>query len=399
MKKLNKHQEQLLSVISFALFGGEKSGEKLSLETLKEANLQAVLTLVSQDKGVLSDFYISHAQTLVNNVRIDYEHTEVHKLMTKAHIPYVILKGSASASYYPEPMLRTMGDVDFLVNPSDLKRTDKILRENGFSPIENNKHSNHLAYRRAGFGVYSTWELHWKPVGIPNSVIGTKIEKYLSDIIDTAYRRETVECEYMLPSPFHHGLVMLLHVAEHLTSTGIGLRHLCDWAVFAAKFSDEEFCKMFEDKLKTVGLWRFAQLLTQLSIKYLNCPQKEWCGKGDDTYLEDMIIDIMSGGNFGIKDSKRVEQRKYMVDARRGTIDDTNPFKQALLTINEKTKQEFHVVSKLPILFPVGWMYVVGQYLIHVLQGKRQLVNVKDSIAGAAERKEIYKEFRLFEAE
>lgn len=399
MEKLNKYQEQLLSVISFALFGGEKSGEKLSLETLKEANLQAVLTLVSQDKSVLSDFYISHAQTLVNNVRIDYEHTEVHKLMTKAHIPYVILKGSASAAYYPEPMLRTMGDVDFLVKHSDLKRADKILRENGFCPIENNKHSNHLAYRRAGFGVHSTWELHWKPVGVPNSSIGTKIEKYLSDIIDNAQRRETVECEYMLPTPFHHGLVMLLHVAEHLTSTGIGLRHLCDWAVFVAKFSDEEFCEMFEDKLKTVGLWRFAQLLTQLSIKYLNCPNKTWCGTGDSAYLEEMISDIMSGGNFGVKDSKRVEQRKYMVNAQKRTIDNVNPFKQLLLTIHEKAKREFPIASKLPILYPIGWLYVVGQYLLHILQGKRQVVRVKDMIAGATERKEIYKEFRLFETE
>lgn len=46
---------------------------------------------------------------------------------------------------------------------------------------------------------------------------------------------------------------MLLHVAGHLINTGIGLRHLCDWAVFVAKFSDEGFCEMFEDKLKAVG--------------------------------------------------------------------------------------------------------------------------------------------------
>ena len=67
------------------------------------------------------------------------------------------------------------------------------------------------------------------------------------DIITSAERGNVSEVEYMVPTAFHHGLVMLLHVAGHLINTGIGLRHLCDWAVFAAKFSDEEFCEMFED--------------------------------------------------------------------------------------------------------------------------------------------------------
>ena len=55
-----------------------------------------------------------------------------------------------------------------------------------------------------------------------------------------------------MPSHFHHGLNLLLHTNQHLLGEGLGLRHLCDWAVFAAGFSDEEFRELFEEKLKAV---------------------------------------------------------------------------------------------------------------------------------------------------
>jgi len=399
MNNLKPYQMQLLDLVSFALFGGDKCDTLLTSEVLKEANQQAVLTLMKVEKETSPDFYLLHAQTLVNNVRIDYEHAEAHRLMMKAQIPYVILKGSVSASYYPEPLFRTMGDVDLLITKSDLPKADVILRENGFHPVEKNNHDCHLAYHRRTYGATSTWEVHWNPIGVPDGKAGARIEEYLADIITSAEHSTVSEGEYMVPTAFHHGLVMLLHVAGHLINTGIGLRHLCDWAVFASKFSDEEFCEMFEDKLKTVGLWRFAQLLTQLSVKYLRCPAKEWCGVGDDDYLEMMMVDIMNGGNFGVKDKNRINQAKLMTNTGKGKVDDTSLLKQLFLTMNEKARRGMPITAKVPFLLPVGWMYVGGRHLVRIMQRKRPGIDVKDMIAGAAERKEIYKEFRLFEAE
>ena len=399
MNNLISYQMQLLDLVSFALFGGEQCDIPLTPEVLKEANQQAVLTLMKVEKETSPDFYLMHAQTLVNNVRIDYEHAEAHRLMMKAEIPYVILKGSASAAYYPEPLFRTMGDVDLLIAKSDFHKTDAILRKNGFHPVEKNDNECHLAYHRRTYGATSTWEVHWKPNGIPSGKTGAKIETYLADIIAKAERRNISEGEYMAPTAFHHGLVMLLHVAGHLINTGIGLRHLCDWAVFVAKFSDEEFCEMFEDKLKEVGLWRFAQLLTQLSVKYLHGPAKRWCGVGDDDYLEMMMADIMNGGNFGVKDKNRINQAKLMTNTGKCKVDDTSLLQQLFLTMNQKAKLGMPITAKVPLLLPIGWLYVGGRHLVRIMQKRRPTIDVKDMIAGATERKEIYKEFRLFEAE
>lgn len=399
MKKIKSYQKQLLDLVSFSLFGGDKIQKSISNDVLKEADQQAVLTLLNLNKEELSDYYIANAQTTVNNVRIDCEHTEVHRLMTAANIPYVILKGSVSASYYPEPLLRTMGDVDLLIQASDLSKVDQVLRANDFEPIEKNDNECHLAYHRTVYGVTSIWEVHWKPNGVPNGNVGNQINEYLSDIITSARKYALSEGECMMPTPFHHGLVMLLHVAGHLINTGIGLRHLCDWAVFVAKFTDEEFCEMFEDKLKKVGLWQFAKLLTQLSIKYLHCPAKKWCGAGDDDYLEMMMVDIMDGGNFGKKDKNRINQAKLMTNTGKGKVDDTSLLKQLFLTMNEKARRGMPITAKIPLLLPVGWIYVGGRHLVRISKGKRPTIDVGNMITGATERKAIYKEFRLFEEE
>ncbi len=398
MNNLTPYQIQLLDLVSSVLFIKENKKIELNLENLREAKQHAVLSLVDVKKEEFPEVYNLRSHLLINNLRVEYEHAEADKILTEAGIPYVILKGMASAAFYPEPSLRTMGDVDLLVEKEMLNKVDEVLFRNGFEVVENNEHEYHVAYHRKKYGSTSIWEVHWKAPGIPVSSEGEKIQAYLSDIIECAEIKKIPEGAYMLPSAFHHGLVMLLHVAGHLINTGIGLRHLCDWAVFVATFSDEEFCSMFEERLKAVGLWKFAQLLAQLSIKYLGCPQKEWCGVSDEEYLDKMMQDIMDGGNFGVKDKNRINQAKLMTNTGKG-VDDTSLLKQFFLTMNDKAKRGMPIVAKVPILLPIGWIYVGGRHLLRMMQGRRPSIDVGNMISGATKRKEIYREFRLFEEE
>lgn len=63
---------------------------------------------------------------------------------------------------------------------------------------------------------------------------------------------------------------------HHLLGEGIGLRHLCDWAVFADSLKEKEFRSLFETKLKSIGLWKFACILSQVCYKYLHCHNLSW---------------------------------------------------------------------------------------------------------------------------
>ena len=199
-----------------------------------------------------------------------------------------------------------------------------------------------------------------------------------------------------MPDKFHHGLIILLHTANHLTNEGVGLRHLCDWAVFVNNFSNEEFINTFEKPLKETGLWRFAQLLTACSIKHLGCDQKAWVGETDDDLLDGIIADVLNGGNFGYKDTNRYNQIKYISDRKSGEKAKRSPIFQLFSSINQKTKKEFKFVNKSKFFLPIGWFFTVIKYLYLVVMGKRQLDGIS-TITGSKQRKEIYSQFRLFE--
>lgn len=95
-------------------------------------------------------------------------------------------------------------------------------------------------------------EMHFNLAGIPEGKPGELVREYSKDIYEKASLCRLNNGEAMLPSPFHHGLIILLHTCHHMTGEGIGLRHLCDWAVFVNSLSDDEFRQLFEDRLKKI---------------------------------------------------------------------------------------------------------------------------------------------------
>lgn len=376
-------QKEICSILSKNLFASDcvaAAGSDIAGQVLSEASAQAVLPLVAGEFSSCSAAAKAQIRAVIaKNMHIIYEHTELHELLTANRIPYVILKGSASASYYPNPILRTMGDVDFLVNPDDFSRAQELLESIGFVP-ENDYGAIHQAFRREG----SVWELHRSVNGIPEGETGNLLRSYLADIMDTAAERRTEYGSIRVPDSFHHGLILLLHTASHLTGEGIGLRHLCDWAVFVNSMDDAAFSALFQEKLRACGLWQFARVLTQLSTRFLGLPEKAWAGSCSDALLAALMEDIFTGGNFGQKDADRSGQIKYISNRGEGTVDGKNTVFQLWNTIGKKAASE-----------QISRLAVIRHYLALVASGKRKADSLR-TLSAAAQRKRIYAELALF---
>ena len=392
----------LLSLLSNALFDSpiEISGAVDWQAVYRESIAQSVAALAfsNLDKSILPEDVANEweemtYQVMMSNMQVDADHAKLHQILLSAKIPYVILKGDASAAYYPDPMLRAMGDVDFLIDKQNIGNVDLLLRKNGFEP----QPSNHECERAYHKGM-SVWELHWDVNGVPGGEVGETIHEYLSDMIERAEPVSLTNGEYLSPTPFHHGLVMLLHVARHMITGGIGLRHLCDWAVFVDRIGDK-FPELFEDKLKNVGLWRFAQLLTQLSVVYLKCPEQSWMGDLEHELLDALKDDLFAAGNFGHKDLNRADEAKFITSRRKGGVNDDSVLKQSILSANEIVRKHWKYADKVPIVYPVGWAFFGGRYAVRSLAGKRKKISVNELAKSAKTRKEIYQQMRLYKAE
>ena len=393
-------QNTILNLLSSAMFQKPfyADSEVDWKAVFDECKAQSVISLAFsalQKEEVPQNIY-AHWKALVNenlavNSKVSYAHTMLNDLLNQASIPYVILKGCASAEYYDDPLLRTMGDVDFLVSEKEIKQVDKLLKNQGFV-FNNSFHEIERAYEKEGVIL----ELHWSITGIPGGKTGERLESFFYDIFDKSELKHFDLAEYYSPSSFHHGLVMLLHVARHMITGGIGLRHFCDWAVFVDKVG-KDFVSLFEDKLKQVGLWRFAQIMTQFCTTYLGLPQQEWAGIAEKQLLAELKDDVFASGNFGHKDLSRADEAKFITSRKKGGVNNDSNLKQAVLSANEIVRRHWKFADKVPLVYPAGWAFFGGRYAIRSIAGKRDRLKVSALVKGADKRKEIYKSLKLFE--
>lgn len=390
--KLNKHEKILLDLLANGLFDARRNVDTDCPEMRSvwlEAYFQTV-TLIAFSGTDKSKGGKNINQALADNAKIDYEHTRIHEIMTEAGIPYMILKGYASALYYRDPLMRSMGDVDFLVDTRYLEAASEAMEKSGYEKTHKNRefHDVYIGNCRC--------ELHSEPAGIPKGVTGEKIRKYLADAIECSRELETEVGTVRVPSDFHHGLIILLHMCHHLTGDGLGMRHLCDWAVFTASLGEEKFLEMFEETLKDIGLWEAAKVMTAIACNYLGAPRMKWAENADKTVAFKILKDIFSGGNFGQKSPDRSHESLLISNKNEK---DVPMIKQLFRSANSIVYSNWHIARKIKILLPIGWIFFGGRYLIRSLFGKRPAVRVNKIAKEAAERKELYSKLKMFETE
>ena len=283
-----------------------------------------------------------------------------------------------------------MGDVDFLVDEKDIERACKALEENGLTrnPKE---HEKHLVY----YDENGNFEMHTTPAGVPKGKDGDNVRALFKNIISDSCSYKTDFGTIQVPSPFHHGLILLLHTCCHLTEGGIGLRQLCDWAVFVSTFTEDEFCNIFKEKLKAIGLWKLAKVLTKTSSDYLGAPSFQWAQNTEKALTDGLIMDIFKSGNLGQKKGNATQESLFVTH----TDSKLDRIKHIFNYMNSIVYFYWQFTKKIKILLPVGWLYFGTRYVLRSLVGKRPKINIKNIKTEAAIRSDLYEEIKLFKEE
>lgn len=138
--------------------------------------------------------------------------------------------------------------------------------------------------------------------------------------------------------------------------------------------------------------------MTATSEKYLGIEHKEWIESAelDDALLEDVITNILNGGNFGKKDLNRYREIKYISDRNDRTVDNKSVFYQVLNSLNKKVYGDYSVINRHKMLLPVGWIAEGGKYIGLLISGKRKAKNTSAMLKEAAKRKDTYSQMDLF---
>lgn len=394
---MTKEQKEICRLIAKALFGKEYApAEGISWEEVySECIRQTILAVVVGEIPAEAPFSVRikwinaagvHA---ASNDRTEEGHYLIHQLLESAGIPYTTLKGMATQSYYPDPEMRTLGDVDFLIRKEDADRCDTLLREKGFQ-AEANQLPYEWGYRRNGL----EYELHLSVNGIPEGKAAAVTEGYLSGMIEASQVTDAFAKPFRVPDVFRHGLVILLHTAKHMVGEGVGFRQICDWAVFAAHLG-EEFPAMFQEPLQKIGIWRYALVLSAVCSVYIGMPAYSWIPAYDPAFLDTVMEDLIRKGNFRRTADSGVDT--ILVEKTdSGGVAEGSMVKQLLKNLGQKVKYKWPVMNRAKILIPFGVMVMCAQYAAGSMTGKYKKIDPKKMIGEAKQRRELYEELALF---
>ena len=129
----------------------------------------------------------------------------------------------------------------------------------------------------------------------------------------------------------------------------------------------------------------------------LGLPYKNWMGE-EMELAEALLSDVITGGNFGVKDEQRVYEGIFISNRGKDGVNHSR-FIQLFLALNQIAYTHWPVTRKLKILLPAGWVFFSCRRIGRIICGKRKKINVLSSYKKSEDRKKIYRQLKLFEME
>ncbi len=394
---MTQTETTLLSLLRRALFGLETAPIPADTDfdlLLREAAHHTVIPMVydaltpserAQMPPELSQmWHMTVMRTLWQNEQTAAEQRRVLGLLQSAGLPCVILKGSSSAMHYPKPELRTSGDIDLLLSPTHIDRAQELLLAQGYALSHNEDGTgSHRALRRGPFIL----ELHYAPSGLPQTPTGDALRAYFLGAEGAPLIRDSLP---ILP-PEKRAVLLLAHKLEHVTTSGLGLRHLCDWAAFVARELDEDLWRSLTPALKSFGLYRFGEIATRACVEHLGLSPDAapWCLGVEPGLADALVEDILLSGNFGHKEN-RYGQRLF-TDVGSG-----NRVSSFLRTGLRVCREQWDPCRKCALLLPVAPAVLLWRYRKQRKQGLRPALKPVSVYQGAEKRQKLYKQLRPF---
>lgn len=365
-------------------------------EVVKESKAQTVALLCfdacEKIKDIIPEkvynvWFNLATKTIINNTYVLNAQQELDEILTSNNLDYIILKGNAAASYYPDPDKRSFGDVDFLISPAQQKQVEDKLISCGYT-MELEQHERHRVFKKTNAHL----EMHFDVAGLPDGYAGEILRDYLKNA-QVEFTTDNAQ-KFHNPIPENHGVIILLHTAHHMTGEGLGLRHLCDWVCFVNKTYREPFWKnSLLPLFKKCGLLEFAAAITKTCSVYFGTVCPDFAKHIKDDLCADIIDDVFALGNFGRKDKARSISGGMISKKAKNQ----GKFKSLFLTVCNSVHYMYPITIKYPILFPFLFVWRILKYVVPMILGKKPSIFKASSLAN--DRNNIYNQFKLFDTE
>lgn len=281
------------------------TSQQQSLVGICYAGLERLPKEQRPSKKLLLTWYALTEQIKKRNELLNDKCRWVTRTLESIGLDGCILKGQGVAALYPNPLLRQSGDIDVWTKTRVVNFAGDI--DHGAREIV--KRLQAISEGTVGEAIYYHvhWnfkdvevEVHYRPQAFNNPFVNRRFQAWC----DSEWNKRKKIDGYYVPSADFNAVYLLAHLYHHLLFEGVGLRQVCDYAMFLQRCDyDHELALLHTKDFKML---RFARGILWIVGEILNVNQERMFAEPDEAEGRFILSEIMQAGNFG-KYDKRID--------------------------------------------------------------------------------------------
>lgn len=203
-------------------------------EVMTDAEKQCVLGLVTdclrnnnmglKKKCVIHMLKVQNALEKENK-RLNANLYQLTELLTTNGVRFAVVKGQTVGAFYPKPLHRVPGDIDFYVVREDFSRAVELFNSHWGLSLNNSAPGMHLEFKHDG----KNFEMHRYLLSFPDKRVKRKFEELIDRYPFEPVMVDGVVVPTLMPTV--NVFYVFLHLYNHFIKLGVALRQLCDLAV------------------------------------------------------------------------------------------------------------------------------------------------------------------------
>ena len=249
--------------------------------------------------------WMGMAQKIKNqNIRLFKDSAKVCRNFGQEGFRCCILKGQGNALLYPDPYMRTPGDIDIYLSGGRKRIMEYV---NKVCP------NQVMRYHHVDFPVMKTAiEVHFTPSYMFFLLHNRRMQKWFEEVMDLQCSNRVAlpdgYGEICVPTVSFNVIYILSHLYRHVFTEGIGLRQLLDY--YFVMEGLPQITQISADldalrhELKFLGLWKFARAVMFVLHEVFGVSEDKMIAPMDEKEGRFLLYEIMRGGNFGQYDNR-----------------------------------------------------------------------------------------------
>ena len=273
---------------------------------------------LAPEQKLLMQWMVMAEMIRKQNIKLFQDSVKVCQNFENEGFANCILKGQGNALLYPDPYMRTPGDIDIYLSGGRrkiMKYVDQVCP------------NQVMRYHHVDFPVMKTAiEVHFTPSYMFFPIHNSRMQKWFKEVMGE-------QCNHRVSLPDGYGeihvpqvsfnvIYILSHLYRHIFTEGIGLRQLLDYYFVLVKWhtdltnltdSNKSLPQMTQintdldtlrHELKYLGLWKFAQAVMYVLHEVFGLSEDRMIAPMDEREGRFLLEEIMRGGNFGQYDDR-----------------------------------------------------------------------------------------------